>query len=59
VGKGVASGALYSPVHSANSHKQLWSWLVGKNDATFLSVAWCKEDFHGLGVQDIAEFDSV
>jgi hypothetical protein len=24
----------------------------------FFSVAWCREGFHGLGVQDVAEFDS-
>jgi hypothetical protein len=31
---------------------------VGRNGAVFLNAAGCKEASHGVGVQDIAEFDS-
>jgi hypothetical protein len=31
---------------------------AGRNCATFFSVPWLKKAFHGLGVQDVAEFDS-
>jgi hypothetical protein len=58
LGKGVACGACYSPVHSADSCKQLWSQPVGRNGATFLSAVPCREVFHWLEVQDVAEFDS-
>jgi hypothetical protein len=30
----------------------------GRNGAAFLSMAWCRQAFHGLGVQDVTEFDS-
>jgi hypothetical protein len=32
------------------------SW--GEMVPLFLSAVWHKEAFHGLGVQDVAEFDS-
>jgi hypothetical protein len=39
--------------------RQVWSqqrW--GEMVSTFLSAVWCGEAFHGLGVQDVTEFDS-
>jgi hypothetical protein len=30
----------------------------GRNGVAFLSAVWHKEAFHGLGVQDVSEFDS-
>jgi hypothetical protein len=32
--------------------------VLGKMAPTFLSASRCGEAFHGLGVQDVAEFDS-
>jgi hypothetical protein len=32
--------------------------VVGRMAPTFLSAAWHGEDFHRLGIQDVAEFDS-
>jgi hypothetical protein len=40
------------------SHKQLCSWPAGRNGVTFFSAVWCREAFHGLGIQDVTEFDS-
>jgi hypothetical protein len=32
--------------------------VAGRNGATFFSTAQHREAFYGLGVQDVAEFDS-
>jgi hypothetical protein len=53
VGGGLAHGVCCSPVLSADSHKQLW-----RNGSTFLRAVHHREAFHGLGVQDVTEFDS-
>jgi hypothetical protein len=37
--------------------KQLWSRLAGRN-VSFYSVTQHKEAFHGIGVQDVTEFES-
>jgi hypothetical protein len=38
--------------------KQVWSCQQqGEMVPTFLSEVWCWEDFHGLGIQNVAEFD--
>jgi hypothetical protein len=58
VGRGVVCGVKCSPVHSTVSRKHLWSWLAGRNGLTFFSMAWHKEAFHRIGVQDVTEFDS-
>jgi hypothetical protein len=55
----VTCGTWLLPVCSAVSYKQLWSCLAGRKASFFFfSAAWHREVFHGLGVQDVTEFDS-
>jgi hypothetical protein len=58
VDRGVRHGVWCSPVPSAGSHKQLWNQPVRRNGVAFLIAAFYREAFHGLGIQDVAEFDS-
>jgi hypothetical protein len=48
MGRGVTSGVLCSSIHSAVSHKQLWSWLTGRNGPHY--SVW-----HGVGRLSIQE----
>jgi hypothetical protein len=55
------------PVGSAGLHRQLWSWLAGRNSVllffrqtipgTGFSVVGHREAFHRLGVQHVTEFN--
>jgi hypothetical protein len=59
VSRGVTCGVWCLPVQSAVSYKQPWNWLAGRNCPTFFSAVWFREAFHGLGIQDVTQFDSA
>jgi hypothetical protein len=46
----IVCGVCCSPVCSADSCNQLWNYWV--------EMAWHRETFHRLGVQDFTEFSS-
>jgi hypothetical protein len=58
VGRGATSGVLCLPVSSGVSCGQLWSQLSRRNCTVVFSLVQNREAFHGLGVQDVAGFDS-